>query len=156
MEIITTTKPEKPAPKPTPTILFIAAAFAVALAAPLAHAETMRTTGINTTAAHNNGDGIAMKASENNDSSAMGSRTGVNATSTGVATSNEKDMNNMAPSAGANSFTEAQATSRISKAGFTNVSTLTKGQDGIWRGTAMKNGTTRNVMLDYKGNVTVQ
>jgi hypothetical protein len=76
-------------------------------------------------------------------------------TSTNADTSNSV-MNTMAPSAGANSFTETQAQSRIRKAGYSNISGLTKGEDGIWRGTATKNGTTRNVMLDFKGNVTAQ
>ena len=58
-----------------------------------------------------------------------------------------------APAAGANSFTEAQAKSRIEAAGFSNVSTLTKDKDGIWRGKASKGGETVNVGLDYQGNV---
>ena len=39
-----------------------------------------------------------------------------------------------APAAGANSFTEAQAKSRIEKAGYSNVSDLIKDKDGIWKG----------------------
>ena len=31
---------------------------------------------------------------------------------------------------------------------------LTKGKDGVWRGTAMKGGTSVNVAMDFKGNVT--
>ncbi|HJU17328.1 MAG TPA: hypothetical protein VJ770_12790 [Stellaceae bacterium] len=58
-----------------------------------------------------------------------------------------------APAAGANSFTQAQAKSRIEAAGYSNVSGLTKDKDGIWRGTASKGGTTVNVALDYQGNV---
>ena len=58
-----------------------------------------------------------------------------------------------APAAGANSFTEAQATSRIEAAGFSNVSGLTKDKDGIWRGTASKGGTPASVALDFQGNV---
>src|SRR5580693_6753562 len=46
-----------------------------------------------------------------------------------------------APAAGANSFTEAQAKSRIEKAGYSNVSGLSKDKDGIWKGTASKGGT---------------
>jgi hypothetical protein len=52
-----------------------------------------------------------------------------------------------APAAGANSFTEGQAKSRIEAAGFSNVS------NGIWRGTASKGGTTSDVALDFQGNV---
>ena len=58
-----------------------------------------------------------------------------------------------APAAGANSFTEAQAKSRIEKAGYSNVSGLSKDKDGIWKGTASKGGTSVVVALDYQGNV---
>ena len=54
---------------------------------------------------------------------------------------------------GANSFTERQAREHIAKSGFTNVSTLTKDKDGVWRGTAKKGGRTVHVGLDFKGNV---
>ena len=65
-----------------------------------------------------------------------------------------KDQNNPgAPAAGANSFTEGQAKSRIEAAGFTNVSALVKDKDGVWRGKATKAGATQNVGLDYQGNV---
>ena len=59
----------------------------------------------------------------------------------------------VAPAAGANSFTEAQAKTRIEAAGFTNVTGLMKDKDGIWRGKAMKNGAAHDVALDYKGQV---
>ena len=55
---------------------------------------------------------------------------------------------------GHNSFTQAQARGRIAKDGYTGVSQLTKNQNGVWRGTAMKGGAKVNVALDYKGNVT--
>lgn len=58
-----------------------------------------------------------------------------------------------APAAGSNSFTEGQAKDRIAAAGFTNVSALTKGSDGVWRGKASKAGTQQDVSLDYQGNV---
>ena len=58
-----------------------------------------------------------------------------------------------APVAGANSFTEGQAKSRIESNGFANVSELAKDNDGIWRGRAQKGGSTTQVWLDYKGNV---
>jgi hypothetical protein len=58
-----------------------------------------------------------------------------------------------APAAGRNSFTMAQAKSRIEKAGYTGVSGLTKDKDGVWRGTASKGGTSMDVSLDYQGNV---
>ena len=58
-----------------------------------------------------------------------------------------------APVKGSNSFTESEAKSRIEKQGFTNVSGLTKDEDGVWRGRAMKNGRQTQVSLDYQGNV---
>jgi hypothetical protein len=58
-----------------------------------------------------------------------------------------------APAPGANSFTEAQAKSRIEAAGFSNVSNLAKDKDGIWRGKATKAGATVAVALDFQGNV---
>lgn len=56
---------------------------------------------------------------------------------------------------GRNSFTESQAQGRIAKAGYANVSKLTKNENGVWQGTATKGGAPVNVALDYKGNVTV-
>jgi len=47
----------------------------------------------------------------------------------------------------------AQAKSRIEAAGYTNVSSLTKDKDGVWRAMASKGGTSSNVSLDYQGNV---
>jgi hypothetical protein len=53
----------------------------------------------------------------------------------------------------ANSFTEGQAKQHILNSGYTSVSALTKGSDGVWRGTATKGGQSINVALDFKGNV---
>ena len=64
-----------------------------------------------------------------------------------------KDQHTGAPAAGANSFTEGQAKSRIESAGFTNVTGLTKDKDGVWRGKGMKSGTAQDVSLDYQGNI---
>ncbi|WP_421989017.1 hypothetical protein [Roseococcus sp.] len=58
-----------------------------------------------------------------------------------------------APAAGANSFTESQARSRIEAAGFTNVTDLQKDDQGVWRGRASRNGTSAAVGLDFHGNV---
>lgn len=55
---------------------------------------------------------------------------------------------------GANSFTQGQAQTHIEKAGFTGVSGLVKGDDGVWRGTAMRGGASVEVAMDFKGNVT--
>jgi hypothetical protein len=61
--------------------------------------------------------------------------------------------NSSAPVPGANSFTESQAKSQIEAKGYTQVAGLTKGQDGVWRGTAMKDGASHPVSVDYQGNV---
>ena len=58
-----------------------------------------------------------------------------------------------APLKGANSFTEVQAKDRAMAAGFTSVSSLVKDGDGIWRGSAMKDGKTAKIAIDFKGNV---
>jgi len=58
-----------------------------------------------------------------------------------------------APAAGANSFTEDQAKSRIEEKGFANVSELKKDDQGIWRGMAERDGRKVQVMLDFQGNV---
>ena len=58
-----------------------------------------------------------------------------------------------APVAGANSFTEGEAKSRIEARGFANVSELRKDDQGIWRGKAMRNGQNVDVALDFQGNV---
>jgi hypothetical protein len=72
-----------------------------------------------------------------------------------VANPNPNANNPGAPAAGANSFTESEAKSRIEAAGYFKVSHLVKDKDGIWRGTATKAGSDSgvNVALDYQGNV---
>jgi putative membrane protein len=69
------------------------------------------------------------------------------------AVKNPNANNPAAPVAGANSFTEGQAKSKIEAAGYTNVSALKKDDSGIWMGTAMKGGSKTNVKLDFQGNV---
>jgi hypothetical protein len=64
--------------------------------------------------------------------------------------------NPAAPVAGANSFTREQARSRIKHAGYSMVGGLVKDKSGVWRGTAVKGGTTYHVALDYQGNVVAQ
>jgi hypothetical protein len=61
--------------------------------------------------------------------------------------------NSNAPVAGANSFTEGQAKSRIEQAGFGQVTGLKKDDKGVWRAKAVKNGTSHNVSIDFQGNV---
>lgn len=58
-----------------------------------------------------------------------------------------------APLKGSNSFTEGQAMDRIVAAGFTSVASLVKDGDGIWRGSAMRDGRSVKVAVDFKGNV---
>lgn len=62
--------------------------------------------------------------------------------------------NPSAPVPGENSFTEAQAKERIESKGYSEISGLTKGEDGIWNATAMKDGKPSTVKLDYQGNIT--
>lgn len=61
-----------------------------------------------------------------------------------------------APVAGANSFTQGQAKSRIEANGYANVRDLRKDKQGVWRGKAMKDGKSVSVSLDFQGNVTAQ
>ncbi|MGX9429603.1 MULTISPECIES: PepSY domain-containing protein [Bradyrhizobium] len=61
--------------------------------------------------------------------------------------------NSSAPVAGRNSFTESQAKSRIEQAGYSNVTSLKKDDDGVWRAKANKGGSPTDVSLDFQGNV---
>lgn len=58
-----------------------------------------------------------------------------------------------APLPGANSFTEEQVRERLESNGYASVTALRKDQQGIWRGTAMRNGGTLPVAVDYRGNI---
>ena len=51
-------------------------------------------------------------------------------------------------------FTKDQAKSQIEAKGYSNVSGLRKDAEGIWRGTAEKDGLSTNVTLNVNGNVT--
>lgn len=68
-----------------------------------------------------------------------------------VNTTNSEQPNE--PVKGANSFTEGQATDRITEKGFADVKGLAKDNDGIWRGKATKDGKAVDVSLDFQGNV---
>lgn len=57
---------------------------------------------------------------------------------------------------GANSFTEAQAKSRLEEAGITAVTGLTKDDNGIWRGKGTWQGRSVTVGLDFRGNISAQ
>ena len=65
----------------------------------------------------------------------------------------EEGNNASRPVAGANSFTEGEAKSRIESRGFSNVTGLAKDDQGIWRGKAQQNGRNVDVALDFQGNV---
>jgi hypothetical protein len=67
-----------------------------------------------------------------------------------------KDMTNVPLAKGRNSFTKAEAGNRIGRAGFTDVKVLTLDADGLWQATAMQNGQSVHVALDYKGNIDFQ
>jgi protein CpxP len=60
------------------------------------------------------------------------------------------------PVAGANSFTEGEARSRIEASGLTNVTDLQKDSQSIWRGKAMKDGKSVSVSLDFQGHVVAE
>ena len=64
----------------------------------------------------------------------------------------EADKN--APLPGANSFTEGQAKSRLEANGYSNVSSLKKDDNGVWKGTATHSGAQVTVSVDYRGNIT--
>ncbi len=58
----------------------------------------------------------------------------------------------VAPARG-NLFTEEQARVHLSRLGYTDISPMTKDQNGNWRGTATKDGKTLTVAVDIKGSV---
>ena len=63
------------------------------------------------------------------------------------------ENNSAMPVAGANSFTMNQAKSQIEAKGYTRVAKLKKDENGVWRGTATKDGKPGPVSVDYQGNV---
>jgi hypothetical protein len=63
------------------------------------------------------------------------------------------DNNSMTPVAGANSFTRSEAVKQIEAKGYTHVAGLKKDKDGVWRGTATKDGHSGPISVDYQGNV---
>lgn len=73
-----------------------------------------------------------------------------------VSTSSMNSKTTAAPVAGANSFTEAEARSRIEKDGYSDVTKLAMDTNSVWRGTAQKDGKSVRVALDYQGNVVTQ
>jgi hypothetical protein len=63
------------------------------------------------------------------------------------------ENNSSTPVAGANSFTHDQAKSAIEAKGYTHVAKLKKDANGVWRGTASKDGQSGPISIDYQGNV---
>ena len=63
------------------------------------------------------------------------------------------DNNSATPVKGANSFTRTEAQKQIEAKGYTHVAKLKKDANGVWRGTAMKDGQTGPISVDYQGNV---
>lgn len=57
------------------------------------------------------------------------------------------------PAAQGNLFTEEQARVHLSHLGYTNISGLTKNENGAWLGSATKDGKTVSVAVDVKGKV---
>lgn len=57
---------------------------------------------------------------------------------------------------GSNSFTQDQARGHIENAGYTDVTGLTKTPDGLWIGSAKKDGKTVQVSVDFKGAVSAK
>lgn len=72
------------------------------------------------------------------------------------AVNSSRGNNPGAPVAGANSFTEGQAKSRIEARGYTDVTDLQKDDKGVWRGKAKQGGKSVAVSLDFQGNVVAQ
>lgn len=90
---------------------------------------------------------------------AIGSANAQTTSGTAAASGNDNQAvattaaNAPAPAHGHNSFTQREAQRRITAHGFTLVHGLSKDENGVWRGTAQKDGASTAVWLDYKGNV---
>ncbi len=55
--------------------------------------------------------------------------------------------------AGANSYTEGQARSRMEANGFSGITGLTKDDNGFWRATATHGGASGDVAMDFRGRI---
>lgn len=85
--------------------------------------------------------------------SPLNERNNSSASQPAVTTSDADRKTSAAPVSGSNSFTMREARRRIETGGFTKVTGLQKGRDGVWRGKAMQGGTAVGVYCDYQGNV---
>jgi putative membrane protein len=52
-----------------------------------------------------------------------------------------------------NLFTQEQARTHLAHLGYSDISELTKDENGVWRGSATKNGKDLTVAVDLKGSV---
>jgi len=98
---------------------------------------TDSTLGTNTTGTNPDGSNAGQNAAGGDRNQAVAT-TGANATE---------------PAKGANSFTDGEARRRMESSGYSTVADLKKDGDGIWRGSATKDGAKVGVWLDYKGNI---
>lgn len=73
-----------------------------------------------------------------------------------VSTGHADSKTAAAPVPGKNSFTKKQTAKRLRDHGYSGVKGLTKDDQGIWHGTALKNGASVNVNVDFQGNITEQ
>jgi hypothetical protein len=73
-----------------------------------------------------------------------------------VATGHADAKTSAAPVAGKNSFTKKQTAKRLRDHGYSHVKGLTKDDQGIWHGTAMKGDASVDVSVDYQGNISEQ
>ena len=70
-----------------------------------------------------------------------------------VATGHADSKTSAAPVGGRNSFTQKQAAHRLRDHGYGQVNGLTKDDQGVWHGTAVKDSASVNVSVDYQGNI---
>jgi putative membrane protein len=78
------------------------------------------------------------------------------AANTGNAAVKPAHQETSAASAGANSFTEAQAKEHLRNAGYADVTGMSQDSNGVWHGTATKAGKSVPVSVDFKGNISTQ
>ena len=102
----------------------------------------------------------ANTASPNSGTTTGSSNPAVNATGNAPSSVNASSKAAIVPLAslekGANSFTEAQARTRLEGAGLATVTDLKKDDQGVWRGKAMQGGKNVTVGFDYKGVIGVE
>jgi hypothetical protein len=82
--------------------------------------------------------------------------TNASATPPAVATDHTDSKTSAAPVAGKNSFTKKETRDRLRKHGYSQIKGLTLTPDGIWQGTAVKEGKSVSVAVDYQGNIVEQ